>query len=128
MRFKDAADYILYLLSVPKCVSCNTKLNFGEKALCPKCSADFEEIKNRNCSRCAKLLSECSCAPHRISSHFVRGVIKCFRYDVREENHSANALIYSLKRDNRDDVLDACAELLLEKEKITREEFEALFV
>ena len=26
------------------------------------------------------------------------------------------------------DVLDACAELLLEKEKITREEFEALFV
>ena len=25
------------------------------------------------------------------------------------------------------DVLDACAELLLEKEKITREEFEALF-
>ena len=108
MGFKDAFDYFTYLLSVPKCVSCNEKLTFKEKALCRKCSEIFEEVKNRNCSRCSKLLSECVCVSRSLATHFVKGVVKCFRYNVREENHPANALIYSLKRDNRDDVLEKC--------------------
>lgn len=112
MNLKVGIDYLLYLLSVPKCVGCNEKLDFGEKAFCPKCSADFEEIKTRNCSRCAKVLSECSCTTHFLSTHFIKGVFKCYRYDIRDENRPANALIYSLKRDNRDDVLQKCTDEL----------------
>ena len=106
MSFKKGIAYFLYLLSVPKCVSCGEKLDFREKALCPKCSLEFEEIKSRNCSKCAKILSECSCSTHFLNTHYVKKVVKCFRYNVREENNPANALIYSLKRDNRDDVLE----------------------
>ena len=112
MHPKVVLDYLLFLLSVPKCVSCREKLGFNIKALCPKCSAKFEEIKNRNCSKCSKVLSECSCTTHFLSTHFVKGVIKCFRYDVREDNLPANSLIYSLKHDNRDDVLSKCADEL----------------
>ena len=110
MLIKDVFDYSLFLLSVPKCVGCSEKLRFRENAFCPKCSAEFEEIKSRNCSKCAKLLSECSCTTNYLERHFVKKVVKCFRYDMREENLHANALIYSLKRDNRDDVLRKCTD------------------
>ena len=102
-------DRFLFLLSVPTCVCCKTRLKFDENAICPKCSAEFEEIKTRNCSRCSKVLSECSCSTNFLTSHFVKGVVKCFRYNPREENLPANSLIYSLKRDNRDDVLKLCS-------------------
>lgn len=108
MNFRSALDRTLFLLSVPKCVCCKGRLNYGELSLCPKCSAEFEEIKTRNCSRCSRILSECFCSTEFLSSHFVKGVVKCFRYDPREENLAANGLIYSLKRDNRDDVLKRC--------------------
>lgn len=112
MNLRSGIDYVLYLLSVPKCVGCGEKLDFKENALCQKCLATYEEIKTRNCSKCSKVLCECSCTTSFLSSHFVKGVFKCFRYDVRTENLPANALIYSLKRDNRDDVLNKCAEEL----------------
>ena len=96
------------MVSVPTCVCCKERLNYGEFAICPKCSAEFEEIKTRNCSKCNKLLHECSCSTAYLTSHFVKGVVKCFRYNPREQNLPANSLIYSLKHDNRDDVLKVC--------------------
>ena len=108
MSFSDAFDRFLFLLSVPTCVSCKTRLDYGQKAICPKCSAEFEEIKTRNCSKCAQVLSECNCTPDYLKGHFVKGVVKCFRYDAREDHLASNSLIYSLKRDNRSDVLKKC--------------------
>ncbi len=109
MNIKEISDRVLFALSVPKCVSCRELLDYGQNAFCPKCSAEFEEIKTRNCSRCAKKLSECSCSNLYLESHFVRRVIKSFRYLIRENTNAANALIFSLKKDNRKDVLDLCA-------------------
>ena len=108
MSLKGVFDRFLFLLSVPTCVCCKERLNYGDLALCPKCSAEFEEIKTRNCSRCSKILSECSCSTRFLESHFISGSVKCFRYNPREGNLPANSLVYSLKRDNRDDVLKKC--------------------
>lgn len=108
MNVKELSDKVLFALSVPKCVACREPLDYGQNAFCLKCSAEFEEIKTRNCSRCAKKLSSCSCSNAYLESHFVHSVIKCFRYLIREETNVANALIFSLKKDNRSDVLELC--------------------
>ena len=110
MSIKLIFDRFLHLISVPTCVCCKERLDFNETALCPKCSAEFEEIKTRNCSKCAKILSECSCSTRDLEAHFIKNITKSFRYNPREENLSANSLIYSLKRDNRSDVLKKCTE------------------
>ena len=110
MNIKTISDRVLFALSVPKCVGCLEPLEYGEKAFCPKCSLEFEEIKNRNCSRCAKKLNYCGCSNEYLESHFVRRVSKSFRYMIRGDNlNVANSLIFSLKRQNREDVLEFAA-------------------
>ena len=113
MNIKELSDRVLFALSVPKCVCCREPLNYGQKAFCPKCSADFEEIKTRNCSRCAKKLNACSCSNEYLEGHFIKRVVKCFRYLVKDEINPANALIFSMKKDNRKDVLEVCTQELV---------------
>lgn len=108
MNIKEISDRALFALSVPKCVACREPLDYPQNAFCPKCSSEFEEIKTRNCSRCAKKLSYCTCSNEYLERHFVRRVIKSFRYLIRDDSNAANALIFSLKKDNRNDVLEFC--------------------
>ena len=110
MNISNVMDRVLFALSVPTCVSCKTRLIYGQKAFCPKCSAEFKEFKSRNCSKCARLLHQCDCSTEYLSSHYVKRVIKCYRYLTRDEVLPGNALIYSLKRDNRSDVLEVCTD------------------
>jgi len=49
-----------------------------------------------------------------LKNHFVKSHFKVFRYENREENDVANELIYSLKRDNRADVVEFLASELAE--------------
>ena len=110
MNIKEMMDRVLFALSVPKCVCCKKPLDYGENALCPKCSAIFEDFKTRNCSHCARKLNECDCSNEFLEAHYVKRVIKCYRYLNRNESMPGNALIYSLKRDNRYDVLIKCSD------------------
>ncbi len=112
MNKKNIMDRVLFALSVPKCVCCKTRLDYGENALCLKCSAEFEQFKTRNCSRCARKLNMCSCSNDFLEAHYIKRTIKCFRYLNRNDATPGNALIYSLKRDNRSDVLKRCADEL----------------
>ena len=102
--FKEIKDSILFYLSVPRCVGCGERLNKRDVALCPDCLREYNNIKERNCSICAKRLSECSCTNSYLDTHYVHKLIKVFRY-VRRDPMPSNNLIYSLKRDNRKDVL-----------------------
>ena len=112
MNIKNIMDRVLFALSVPKCVCCKTRLDYGEYALCLKCSAEFEQFKTRNCSRCARKLNMCNCSNDFLEAHYIKRTIKCFRYLNRNDATPGNALIYSLKRDNRSDVLKRCADEL----------------
>ena len=113
MNINEFVDRALFALSVPKCICCRERLDYGQKAFCPKCSLEFEEFKTRNCSRCARILSECDCSNHALEGHFIKRVIKCYRYIGNDDTTPSNALIYSLKRDNRSDVLDRASDELL---------------
>lgn len=112
MNITKIMDRVLFTLSVPKCVCCRNKLDYGDKALCLKCSTAFNDFKTRNCSMCGRMLNECDCSNEFLSAHYMKRVIKCYRYLTRDDMSPANSLIYSLKRDNRSDVLDVCTDEL----------------
>lgn len=114
MKLTDLMDRALFALSVPKCVCCNSKLDYGQKAFCLKCSKEFKDFSTRNCSKCSKILSQCGCTNNFLESHFIKKTVKCYRYINRGNDTPANALIYSLKQDNRYDVVDLSSDLMIE--------------
>ena len=81
--------------------------------MCPECYKLFTEFATRNCARCAKVLNECNCSNTFLESHFVKKVIKCYRYINHDEITPSNSIIYSLKHDNRRDVLELTSDLLI---------------
>ena len=113
MNVKELGRAFLFYLSVPKCVGCREKLSIDERALCHKCTGQYLDIKERNCSVCGRMLYECSCSNEYLERHYINKLFKVFRY-VRIDPLPSNNLIYSLKRDNRKDVLDFLCDELFE--------------
>ncbi len=107
-------ERILFYVSVPTCVCCKTRLDIDDAALCKKCVAKREGLKFRNCSCCGERLHRCSCSSEYLENHYVKKLVKCFRYMQRPDTLPLNSPIYSLKRHNRNDVLNFCAKELSE--------------
>ncbi len=102
---------ILFYLSVPKCVGCGERLERTDRALCKECKAEYNNALKRNCALCAKPIYECTCTTAYLDAHYIHKHIKVFRYRP-EADLPTNKLIYSLKKDNREDVLDFLADEL----------------
>ncbi len=102
---------ILFYLSVPKCVACGERLLRGDLALCGECREGYNNAIRRNCALCAKPIYECTCTTSYLDAHYVHKHIKVFRYRPKADLPT-NKLIYSLKKDNRDDVLEFLSEEL----------------
>ncbi len=113
MSLGTALDKALFLLSVPKCVYCKERLEYGDRAFCRECSAEFEKFKNRTCSQCARVLHECDCSVPQLERHGIKRILKVFRYIPREENELPNSLIFALKQANRRDVVCRSADELM---------------
>ena len=112
MKIKDIIDRVLYYVSVPKCVACKEKLDFGDHGLCKICIEKYERHKQRNCPRCSRILSECFCSYEPLENNGIKNFVKIFRYSRAEQAIPSNYLIYSLKQDNRRDVLSFLSEEL----------------
>ena len=108
MKFSDFIKKLycdsLFYLSVPKCVCCREILEKEDVALCTKCVAEYNNLKKWDCSFCKKPLYECLCTNDYLKAHYVKKLVKVFRY-IHRDPLPTNNLIYSLKRDNREDVL-----------------------
>ena len=106
MKIGDIFSRFLHLCSVPACISCGERLDFSDLAFCSECYDKFSSAKKQDCSRCAKLLPECTCTNEFLKTHFVKGLVKVFRYRPAEkENAPENMLIYAIKREERYDVI-----------------------
>ena len=112
MKLRSLLKKIIYYISVPKCVCCGAKLDHGDRGLCTECKKIYDEHKERNCPRCAKVLSNCSCPSDYLAEHGVKQLVKLFRYSKQEQAIASNSMIYSLKQDNRADVIEFLAEEL----------------
>lgn len=106
---KDIIDRIFYYVSVPTCVYCGERLDFEDKCLCPKCLEKHLDHLKTNCSRCSNLLSQCKCTAQYLNTHYVRTLIKLFRYKPQRDDLPSNYLVYALKQSNRRDVFDYLA-------------------
>ena len=109
ISIKELIDRFLFYVSVPKCVSCDEILVYGEKALCSNCYKEYLEQKKRQCSRCAKKLSACCCSNFYLERNRVKSLIKVYRYNPKNQDLPGNRLIYSLKQDHRRDVFEFLA-------------------
>ena len=112
MTLSELYERALHLFSVPKCIACGELLDFPARALCPQCMLKYEAAKDRNCPSCSKRLFECGCTNKFLASHCVKRLVKVFRYMNTDDNLAANSLIYSLKKDNRRDVVGLLADEL----------------
>lgn len=106
---KNLFRKILFYLSVPRCVFCGDRLDIDDDGLCKSCLPRYNDLKLRNCSRCSLPLNACSCSNAFLENHYVKKHIKVFRYIRHHDDNVANNLIFSLKRENRDDVLSFLA-------------------
>ena len=70
----------------------------------------YESHKMRNCPRCSRKLSECFCTYEDLERHGIKKLVKLFRYSKTDESMPSNYLIYSLKQDNRKDVISFLAD------------------
>lgn len=112
MDIKEIFNRILFYITVPKCVFCKEKLDYGERGLCKKCMTVYRAHKQRNCHKCAKILPECNCTYDYLESHGIKNLVKVFRYSKSDQSLPSNYLIYSLKQDNRSDVFSFLADEL----------------
>ena len=95
---------VRFYITVPTCVHCGERLDYEDRVFCPDCRSRYENVKLRNCSRCAKILSKCSCPNDYLDAHLVHRLIKIVRYVSSLEDLVQNRLIFCLKRENRKDV------------------------
>lgn len=112
MNIKEFIKRTIYYVSVPKCVLCKEKLEYGDRGLCKRCMTSYESHKTRNCPRCAKILSKCFCTYDCLEAHGIKHLVKVFRYSKSEQSLPSNYLIYSMKQDNRKDVIELLADEL----------------
>ena len=103
-----------HYVSVPTCVHCHKRLSVDERVFCPLCLSRFKNARLRNCSRCSEILSHCTCVNDYLDTHLVHRLIKIIRYVPSLEDMPQNRLIFSLKRENREDVAAFCAAELAE--------------
>ena len=109
---REISDRALYYLSVPKCICCGEILEYGEPVVCDSCRPVYREQKKRNCSRCTKVIPECTCSNFYLESHYIKKLVKVYRYTPANLELPGNLLIYSLKHDNRRDTFSFLADEL----------------
>ncbi len=110
MKFKELLSRLSFLVSVPRCVCCQEKLDYEDQALCSACAEEYQAtLSEDRCPECAELLFECSCPNKLLLKSHVRVLKKLFRYSPSKENKPHTSLIFALKRNNREDVISLCA-------------------
>ena len=117
MTFKELWKNLIFYTTVPKCVCCNEKLGIEDAALCKRCIKDHRWRGELICTACAKPIKECLCAPIYLQTHYVKRLIKLFRYRSsfdKELKVPSNELIYHVKRSERKDLVKFIADELSE--------------
>ena len=110
MKINEFLRRTLFYISVPECVCCREKLDINDFALCKSCLKKYLAHKaTQACSLCFNTYDECVCVNETLKKGGIKRLSKCYRYVTYEETLPSNCLIYSLKRDNRRDVLSFLA-------------------
>lgn len=105
-------EKILYYLTAPNCIYCESVLDIDDFAYCKDCFPKYLEAKARICSVCFKPYSECLCTSRYLDTHYVKRLIKLFRYRPSKDlsdDRAENRIIYNLKGSSRIDTVRLAA-------------------
>ena len=113
-------EKIVYYLTAPNCIYCERVLDIDDFAYCKECYPKYLEAKARICSVCFKPYSECLCTSKYLDTHYVKKLIKLFRYRPSKDlsdDRAENRMIYNLKGASRIDTVKLAAHELSERIK-----------
>ena len=107
---------------VNRCLGCGWRIG-AEENFCHACLLDYESGRSRECGRCKKVLSECTCAGRYLMVHRVRRLHKLLPYRAGQSDHGVNRMVLRLKKQNPNRAFEFCAsELAASMKGIYRKE------
>ncbi|MBQ1244862.1 MAG: ComF family protein [Clostridia bacterium] len=99
MSFKTVSSYLLDLLFVPKCAGCGERLSPMPKGcLCTSCYLIYEMERDKECAKCQRPLSECSCSTENLEKAKIFRLSKLTVYRPASNDYVINKMIFKLKK------------------------------
>ena len=99
MTFKNLMSCILDFFFVPKCAGCGERLPVNsDGCLCDKCFFAYEMETTKECAKCQKQLSYCSCSTENLEKAKIFRLVKLTVYTPRSNDYVINQMIFKLKK------------------------------
>ena len=99
MSFKTVSSYLLDLLFVPKCAGCGERLSPApDTCLCPSCHLIYEMERAKECAKCQRPLTECSCSTENLEKAKIFRLSKLTVYQPASNDYVINRMIFKLKK------------------------------
>lgn len=102
------------LFVIHRCAGCRKILSQKEfdNAFCSSCELSFRSATTECCPKCFRSAIECTCQPKALNRAGSLCLRKLFFYQSDRENEPQNRLVYFLKRNRNQRILDFVAEEL----------------
>ncbi len=108
--FKRALDYALNLIFVPKCAGCGERIPPEHSGcFCEDCLYLYETAKERECAKCGKQLTKCTCPTPKLERSRVRKLTKLMYYHPHANDLAVNKAIFKLKKTSDKHLVDTFA-------------------
>jgi ComF family protein len=99
MTKKDFFAYLSDLFFVPKCAGCEERLPPNPSVcLCPACLSIYNLETTKECAKCAKVMSECSCSTENLEKAKILRLAKLTVYLPHSNDYVVNKMIFKLKK------------------------------
>ena len=98
-RRKGIFNFIADLLFVPKCAGCGERMLPNEKGcLCGVCSVVYQSERDKECAKCGKDMSHCTCSTENLQKAKIDVLSKLTVYRPRSNDFVINQMIFKLKK------------------------------
>lgn len=99
MTRRNFLSCILDFFFVPKCAGCGERLPVNsEGCLCDKCSFAYEMEATKECAKCGKKMSYCSCGTENLEKAKIFRLVKLTVYTPHSNDYVINQMIFKLKK------------------------------
>ena len=96
---KGLFKFIADLLFVPKCAGCGERMLPNEKGcLCGLCAVVYDSERDKECAKCGKDLSHCSCSTENLQKAKIEVLSKLTVYRPHSNDFVINQMIFKLKK------------------------------
>lgn len=106
--FSNIVSFLRRYVIVNHCLGCGYRIG-ADETFCHACLLDYESGRSRECGRCKKLLSECTCAGRFLMKKRVRRLHKLLPYRPGQGDNGINRMVLRMKKQNPNRAFEFCA-------------------